>query len=129
MGRKKKVMRTPKAARRAARKRRSGVSERRKKEFTYRGLTVVNSFLRRSDTPERRLRAARRAAFGVRITFFFRPIQITRFSCLGRVPCGLGRYDRPSDPEALFEQRCSDRVRPGGFHRRVGDRLDSLRHH
>ena len=38
--RKKKVMRTPKAARRAARKRRSGVSERRKKEFTYRGLTV-----------------------------------------------------------------------------------------
>jgi small subunit ribosomal protein S19 len=40
MGRKKKVMRTPKAARRAARKRRSGVSERRKKEFTYRGYTV-----------------------------------------------------------------------------------------
>ena len=40
MGRKKKVMRTPKAARRAARKRRSGVSERRKKEFTYRGLSV-----------------------------------------------------------------------------------------
>ncbi len=38
--RKKKVMRTPKAARRAARKRRSGVSERRKKEFTYRGHTV-----------------------------------------------------------------------------------------
>ena len=39
--RKKKVMRTPKAARRAARKRRSGVSERRKKEFTYRGLSVA----------------------------------------------------------------------------------------
>ena len=38
--RKKKVMRTPKAARRAARKRRSGISERRKKQFTYRGLTV-----------------------------------------------------------------------------------------
>ena len=38
--RKKKVMRTPKAARRAARKRRSGISERRKKEFTYRGLTI-----------------------------------------------------------------------------------------
>ena len=38
--RKKKVMRTPKAARRAARKRRSGVAERRKKQFTYRGLTV-----------------------------------------------------------------------------------------
>tara|TARA_B100001146_G_scaffold45498_1_gene39046 strand:+ start:1358 stop:1882 length:525 start_codon:yes stop_codon:yes gene_type:complete len=40
MARRKKVMRTPKAARRAARKRRSGVSERRKKVFTYRGLTV-----------------------------------------------------------------------------------------
>ena len=39
--RKKKVMRTPKAARRAARKRRSGVAERRKKEFTYRGMTVA----------------------------------------------------------------------------------------
>ena len=39
--RKKKVMRTPKAARRAARKRRSGVSERRKEEFTYRGLSVA----------------------------------------------------------------------------------------
>ena len=39
--RKKKVIRTPKAARRAARKRRSGVSERRKKELTYRGLTVA----------------------------------------------------------------------------------------
>ena len=38
--RKKKGMRTPKAARRAARKRRSGISERRKKQFTYRGLTV-----------------------------------------------------------------------------------------
>ena len=38
--RKKKAMRTPKAARRAARKRRSGISERRKKEFTYRGHTV-----------------------------------------------------------------------------------------
>ena len=38
--RKKKVMRTPKAARRAARKRRSGVAERRKKQFTYRGLSV-----------------------------------------------------------------------------------------
>ena len=38
--RKKKVMRTPKAARRAARKRRSGVAERRKKQFTYRGYTV-----------------------------------------------------------------------------------------
>ena len=38
--RKKKVMRTPKAARRAARKRRSGISERRKKEFTYRGYTI-----------------------------------------------------------------------------------------
>ena len=38
--RKKKVIRTPKAARRAARKRRSGISERRKKEFTYRGLSV-----------------------------------------------------------------------------------------
>ena len=39
--RKKKVMRTPKAARRAARKRRSGVAERRKKEFPYRGMTVA----------------------------------------------------------------------------------------
>ena len=39
--RKKKVMRTPKAARRAARKRRSGISERRKKEFTFRGKTVA----------------------------------------------------------------------------------------
>lgn len=38
--RKKKFMRTPKAARRAARKRRSGVAERRKKQFTYRGMTV-----------------------------------------------------------------------------------------
>ena len=38
--RKKKFIRTPKAARRAARKRRSGVAERRKKQFTYRGLTV-----------------------------------------------------------------------------------------
>ena len=60
---------------------------------------------------------------------FFVPFTITPFSCLDRVPCGLGRYVRPSDPEALFEQRCSDRVRPGGFHRRVGDRLGSLRHH
>lgn len=39
--RKKFVSRTPKAARRAARKRRSGVAERRKKEFTYRGLSVA----------------------------------------------------------------------------------------
>ncbi|MDP6906165.1 MAG: ribosomal protein S19 family protein [Candidatus Thalassarchaeaceae archaeon] len=39
--RKKKVIRTPKAARRAARKRRSGVAERRKKEFTYRGYSVA----------------------------------------------------------------------------------------
>lgn len=38
--RKKKFLRTPKAARRAARKRRSGISERRKREFTYRGLSV-----------------------------------------------------------------------------------------
>ncbi|MDP6899877.1 MAG: ribosomal protein S19 family protein [Candidatus Thalassarchaeaceae archaeon] len=40
MARKKKVMRKPKAARRAARKRRSGISERRKKEFTYRGFSI-----------------------------------------------------------------------------------------
>jgi len=40
MARRKKSFRKPKAARRQARKRRMGVAERRKREFTYRGYTM-----------------------------------------------------------------------------------------
>ena len=39
--RRKKSFRTPKAVRRQARKRKMGVAERRKREFTYRGHTLV----------------------------------------------------------------------------------------
>ena len=45
MARRTKGLATPKAARRRERKRKAGIQVRRKKEFTYRGLTIDLSLI------------------------------------------------------------------------------------